>query len=61
MRGRERTPTLVDKNATVSKQTNKIIFFVWWWGVAQPIQVSGGGWTVDKSMVVDKDTQIKQR
>ena len=30
------------------EQANKIRLFVWEWDVAQPIQVSGGGWTVDK-------------
>ena len=29
-------------------QANKTVFFIWSQGVAQPVQVSGGGWTADK-------------
>ena len=29
--------------------------------MAQPAQVSSGGWATYKPMVVDKDTQTKQR
>ena len=39
-RERERTQTVVGKGVTAEK-TNKIPFFVWWWGVAHK-RTSGG-------------------
>ena len=60
-RKRKSTHTVAGKSAMTNKQTNKIVFFVWWWGVVQPAQVSGGGWATDKPVVVGKDTQTRQR
>ena len=43
-RERERESThIITGRKSHSKQTNKIIFFVWWRGAAQPAQISGGG------------------
>ena len=41
-RERESTHTVTGRKSH-SKQTNKIAFFVWQRGMAQPAQVSGGG------------------
>ena len=40
-RERESTHTVIGKKSH-DKQTNKIVFFVWQRGAAQPAQVSGG-------------------
>ena len=43
IRDRERGHTHCNRQKSHSKQTNKIAFFVWQKGAAQPVQVSGGG------------------
>ena len=44
MRNKKRESThIITGRKSHNKQTNKIIFFVWWREAAQPAQVNGGG------------------